>query len=287
MSNDNLSRKSSALDNDLKLLTQKAKNAGIGNNEFSSLTEIEVNVQPSPICRTYAQELYDAMVQTLVLETGHNEVSLGFSEGDLYVYLCLLIQARIQNVNRERVMFTPKDERIKIPHFFYVMLSQLGEVTDESRHVWIKLRFDATELDSLRKRYSAIQREADVKTKHGLEKEWRIEYALYNGSDNESDFIFAMARHLLMLERYGFVNGSALPRGMDGSLDFMLFMWAEDRLMHAFGNVEPGCGVLASLLAFSRTVSILNPYISYGRTNAYRVLLKELTLPRNASSFQH
>lgn len=287
MSNDKMSQKSTAIDNDLKLLSQQAKNAGIGNNEFSSLNKIVVNVQPSPICRAYAHQLHDAMYTTLVLETGHNEVTLGFSEGDLYVYLTLMISARIQNVNRERVPFTPKDERIKIPHFFYTMLHQLGEVTDETRHVWLTLKFDETEIKLIRNQWDAVEAITDEKARKEAREEWREEYAIYSGRGSENDFIYDMARRLTMLERYGFVNGSGLPRGLTGSLDFMLFTWAEDRLMHAFGNVEPGQGVLASLLAFNRALTILNPYISYGRANAYHVLLKELTLPRNANSFLH
>jgi len=287
MSNDS-PRKVNANDQEVKDLSKLARPKGIGNTDFAAIHEIEVSVSPSLICKAYATELYDAMVQTVTLTSGNPSVQLPFTEADLYVYLTIILRERIHDVRKQRTLFSRSDGEVKIPHFFYLALYELGDVVDESRHVWIRAEFDNSELNPLYSRFAEIT-EVDEKTKkvtinREREAEWKRDFTLYNGGGEEKEFVYAMSRALKMLERYGFVNGSALPRGLSGDLSFMLFVWAEGKLQHPDPNVEPGQALLASLLAFSRSTTLLNPYISYGPEGAYRILLKEVTLPRGRAS---
>jgi len=261
-------------------LSNTARLKGVGNTDFGSMHEIEVVVSPSVICKAYSRELYDAVLQQLILRSGNVEADLAFTESDLYVYLTILLRERIKTVRKERTLFPQSDSDIRIPHFYYLALAELGDVVDESRHVWVKASFGNSELDEIHKRWVAKAVPASDVPNGKLEADWKADFRLYNGEGDERDFVYAMSRSLKLLERYGFVNGSALPRGLTGEMSFMLFIWLEGKLQHPDPNVEPGTALLASLLAFSRSTTLLNPYISYGPENAYRILLKEVTLPR-------
>jgi hypothetical protein len=200
--------------------------------------------------------------------------------------MTLLLRERIKDVRKQRTLFPRGDQDVKIPHFFYLALYELGDVVDEQRHVWIEAQFDDAELVELYERRNEIFTEVETRivTDEVKMAAWRSEFTQYTGEAGEREFIYSMSRSLKMLERYGFVNGSALPRGLTGDMSFMLFIWAEGKLQHPDPNVEPGTALLASLLAFSRSTTLLNPYISYGPENAYRILLKEVTLPRGKAS---
>jgi hypothetical protein len=281
MSNDS-PRKSDANTQAINDLSRVARPKGVGNVDFGSMHKIVVNISPSLISRAYSTELYNAMLQTLILTNGNPLATLPFTESDLYVYLTLLLRERIKDVRKQRTLFPRGDQDVKIPHFFYLALYELGDVVDEQRHVWLEAQFDAAELNGLYERRADIftQVEDRIVTDEVKMAAWKSEFMQYTGEAGEREFIYSMSRSLKMLERYGFVNGSALPRGLTGDMSFMLFIWAEGKLQHPDPNVEPGTALLASLLAFSRSTTLLNPYISYGPENAYRILLKEVTLPR-------
>jgi len=267
-------------------LSNIARPKGIGNADFGSMHKIEVVISPSLISKAYSTELYDAMLQTVILSTGNPQAVLPFSESDLYVYVSILLRERIKDVRKERTLFPRGDQDVKIPHFFYLCLYELGDVIDEQRHIWLEATFDASELEAVHERRADIytQVENRIVADAGKLTAWNSEFTLYKGGGDEREFVYAMSRSLKMLERYGFVNGSALPRGLSGDMSFMLFVWAEGKLQHPDPNVEPGQALLASLLAFNRSTTLLNPYISYGPENAYRILLKEVTLPRGRAS---
>lgn len=283
---------------DIKELSNKATRKGIGNSEFGMLHEIAVRVSPSVICEAYARELHDSMLQTIILSSGNPDAVLPFSFQDLNVYLTILLRERIHGVRKERVLFSPSDQDVKIPHFFFLALYELGDVVDEVRHVSITAHFDDTDLARVHERWEAIwpreesgrlvpenKWDAAMRTTHvAALKQWKSLFTVYEGEAGERDFVYSMSQKLKMLERIGFANGSALPRGLTGELSFMLFMWAEHQLRHVDPGVEPGQALLASLLAFSRNTTLLNPYISYGPEQAYRVLLKEVTTPRGKAS---
>jgi len=266
-------------------LSKLARPKGIGNVDFGSMHKIEVNISPSLISKAYSTELYDAMLQTLILTNGNPNAVLPFTESDLYVYLTLLLRERVKDVRKQRTLFPRGDQDVKIPHFFYLALYELGDVVDEQRHIWLEAHFDDAELKALNVKWVGIYSNGNpnVPDEEKLVA-WKSEFMQYKGEGDEREFIYSMSRSLKMLERYGFVNGSALPRGLTGEMSFMLFVWAEGKLQHPDPNVEPGQALLASLLAFSRSTSLLNPYISYGPENAYRILLKEVTLPRGRAS---
>lgn len=257
----------------IRELSHVARRFGVGNTDFGSMRKIDVIVSPSSICAAYARELYDAMQQTIVISTGNPGATLPFSEPDLYIYLAILLRERIVDVRKGRTLFPRSDSDIKIPHFYMLMLAALGDVIDEERHVWIEASFDNAVIAASRALFARV----DLNDEALLLRE---SYTVYNGEVGEREFCYSMSKFLTMLERYGFVNGTALPRGLTGDLQFMLFVWLEGRLMHSEPNVEPGTAVLASLLQFSRDTSILNPYISYGAENVHRILLKEVTTPR-------
>jgi hypothetical protein len=260
MNNDQLANRKPKSD-DLKDLTNKAKVKGIGSNsDPSALREVRVNVAPSSICRFYAEEQYDSLQFAIAYKTGVSDAQLPFTSSDLFAYYSILIRERINDVNKRRVLFSPKDNDIKIPHFFHLMLASLGEVTDERRHLWLSVEYQPESWT-----------EADI-----------ANFKLYRGVETEKEFVYAMSKQLRLMERYGLVNGSALPRGLDGVTEFMLFLWAESRLYHPEPEVEPGLSVLASLLKMSRDQSILNPYIAYGTEEAYRVFVRDMTLLRSA-----
>jgi len=274
-------------------LSKLALSKGIGNSDFGAMHEIRVVVSPSLICKAYSEELYDAMIQTLIINTGNVSVILPFTQSDLFVYLTILARERVKDVRKQRTLFRPSDQDIKVPHFFYAVLQALGDVVSEERHVWLKADFSSTDLLKIQSQYrSCYIEEIDKETGRSIlvedveaMKRWKSEFHVYEGEgEHEREFVFNMSRHLKMLERVGFVNGMGLPRGETGELAFMLFAWIEGKLQHPDPEVEPGTAMLASLLAFERSVSLLNPYISYGPANAYRVLLKEVTSPRGLSN---
>jgi len=257
-------------------LSVVARRYGVGNSDFGSMRKLEVTVSPSSICRAYAKELFDAMLQTVMISTGNPNVTLPYTESDLYAYLSILLRERIVDVRKGRTLFPRSDSDIKIPHFYMLMLASLGDVVDEERHMWVESDFDYSESDALQLLYSEAATDADIKARQA--------YTVYSGEVKEREFCYTMSKFLTMMERYGFVNGTALPRGLTGDLQFMLFVWFEGRLFHSEPNVEPGTAVLASLLNFSRDTTILNPYISYGAENVHRILLKEVTTPRGRTA---
>jgi len=269
-------------------LNKVAAPKGIGNTDFGALHQIDVVISPSIICRAYATELYDAMQATICLSSGNADAVLPFTESDLYVYLTILLRERINDVRKRRVLFRSSDSDVKIPHFFYLALYELGDVVDEARHVWIKAEVDSEFLDPAHEEWNAIYTYDEVLKRNvpdvNLLAAWNSTYMQYKGEREEREFVYSMSRSLKLMERWGFVNGEGLPRGLTGELSFMLFVWMEGRLQHPDPDVEPGQALLASLLAFSRSTSLLNPYIGYGPENAYRILLKEVTLPRGRTS---
>lgn len=271
-------------------LSTSAAHKGIGNSDFGAMHEILVTVSPSLLCKAYTEELYSAMVMTVALQTGNPNAPMPFTESDLYVYLSILLRERVNDVRKRRTLFSASDSDVLIPHFFYLALYELGDVTDEMRHVWIKTEFDDNTLRLVHREWNslydiALVGEREVRTLNPDRlAEWKADYTHYRGEEDERDFVYNMSRSLKMLERWGFVNGTGLPRGFTGELSFMLFAWVEGKLQHPDPNVEPGQAVLASLLAFSRSATILNPYIPYGPENAYRLLLKEVTLPRGTKA---
>jgi len=269
----------------VKELSQISKLKGVGNVDFGTLTELNVEVSPSSLCREYAREYHASMTQALILETGNNDVTLPFTEVELYAYLSILLRERVKAVNKQRVLWAMSDQDVKIPDFFYLVLAHIGEVIDEQRHLWITVSFSSEDLEDLEdRRASLANTEIPQATRDATRKDLVTEYKTYMGEVDEKGFVYAMSKYLRLLERCGAVNGSALPRGLTGEISFMLFLWAENKLIHPEPNVEPGLGLLASLLRFNRSREILNPYISYGPENAYRILLKEVTIPRGRSS---
>lgn len=277
---DGLSKGKDAFTQEVKSMSQRAKYKGIGNTDFGSLHEIVTTLSPSSVCRQYARELYDTIGQTLAIRTGNIDPVMPFTEMDLYYYLSILLRERVRDVNKERLIFSRNDQDVKIPHFFFIVLYHVGEVVDEQRHIWIKVRFDGDDLLAIEDTFRKAFAEQDVNTRRLALEEAKVGLMLYNGERDEREFVYAMSQKLKMLEMHGFVNGNAMPRGLAGDLQFMLFVWMENRLYHPEPNVEPGLALLASLLQFSRSTNILNPYISYGPEGAYRVLLKEVTSPR-------
>lgn len=268
-------------------LSQLARPKGVGNTDFNTMHEITVHVAPSFICRAYTEELFDAMQQTVILSTGNPQAVLPFTAPDLFVYMSILLRERIKDVRKERVLFPRGDGDVKIPHFFYLALYELGDVVDEQRHIWLRAEYDYRELEAVHDEWDAaypLDGEGHVVPNEAMITELERKYSQYRGAGEEREFIYSMSRSLKMLERYGFVNGSALPRGLTGELSFMLFVWMEQKLQHPDPDVEPGQALLASLLAFSRSTTLLNPYISYGPESSYRILLKEVTLPRGRAS---
>lgn len=277
---DGLSKGKDAFTQEVKSLSQRAKYKGIGNTDFGSLHEIDTVLSPSSVCREYARELYDTISQTLAIRTGNTDPVMPFSELDLYYYLAILLRERIKDVNKDRLLFSRNDQDVKIPHFFYIVLYHVGEVVDEQRHIWIRVKFAGDDLTAIEDKFRLAYALEDVEAKRLALAEAKDGLMLYSGERYERDFVYAMSQKLKMLEMHGFVNGSAMPRGLTGDLQFMLFVWMENKLVHPEPNVEPGLALLASLLHFSRSTNILNPYISYGPEGAYRVLLKEVTTPR-------
>lgn len=288
LSKDNNLRSGDANSQAIRELSNSARQKGIGNTEFGAMHEVDVEISPSVICKAYADELFDAMETTIALASGNPQASLPYTRSDLYVYLMILLRERIHDVRKERVLFRSSDQDVKIPHFFYLALYELGDVVDEQRHVWLKAQFNGGELEEVHDKRKAIfqlnEEGNRVVTDETLLMSWNAEFSVYEGEGGERDFVYAMSRSLKMMERWGFVNGSGLPRGLTGEMSFMLFMWLEGKLLHPDADVEPGQALLASLLAFSRATALLNPYISYGPENAYRILLKEVTLPRSRAS---
>lgn len=269
----------------VKELSQISKLKGVGNVDFGTLTELKVSVAPSSLCREYAREYHASMTQALILETGNNDVTLPFTEVELYAYLSILLRERVKAVNKQRVLWAMSDQDVKIPDFFYLVLAHIGEVIDEQRHLWITVSFSSEDLEELEAlRASLANPDIPQVDRDALKKRLIAEYKTYMGAEDEKEFVYAMSKYLRLLERCGAVNGSALPRGLTGEISFMLFLWAENKLVHPEPNVEPGLGLLASLLRFNRSREILNPYISYGPENAYRILLKEVTIPRGRAS---
>jgi hypothetical protein len=272
----------------IKRLTQIAKPKGIGNSNFGAMHDITIDVSPSVICKAYAKELYDSMLTTIVLNSGNPNATLWFTESDLYVYMSILLRERVKDVRKERTLFSRSDGDIKIPHFYYLALYEVGDVVDEQRHLWLKVRFNGTQLAEIQDEWASIWSFDEAKDENvadeKLHAQWKRTYHVYEGEASERDFVYSMSKSLKMMERWGFVNGSALPRGLTGELSFMLFMWMEEELQHPDPGVEPGLAMLASLLAFSRNVTLLNPYIGYGPENAYKILLKEVTTPRGQTS---
>jgi len=194
------------------------------------------------------------------------------------MYYSILIRERVNDVNKRRVLFSPRDVDVKIPHFFYLMLASLGEVVDERRHLFLKLEFDATEVVEQQRLYYIKHHGSPSPTDNNAAE--TLNFKMYSGVENEREFVYDMSKQLKLMERYGLVNGSGLPRGLEGTLDFMLFVWAESRINHPDPEVEPGLSVLASLLRFSRDTTILNPYIAYGTEVAYRVFIRDMTVLR-------
>jgi hypothetical protein len=237
------------------------------------MRKLLVEISPSSVSRAYARELYDAMQMTIAISNGNPDAALPFSEMDLYIYLGILLRERIRDVRKQRTLFPRSDSDVKIPHFYYLMLASLGDVIDEQRHVWIEADYDGGVVEAVQALFATVDPSPEL-------LKAREAYRVYSGESREREFCYDMSRFLTILERYGFVNGTALPRGLTGDIQFMLFVWLEDRLMHSDPDVEPGTAVLASLLQFSRDTSILNPYISYGAENVHRILLKEVTSPR-------
>jgi hypothetical protein len=284
MSKDNTPRAGDAYRQAIRDLSKVASPKGIGNTDFGQLHEIEVTISPSIICAAYTTELYDAMVATICLSSGNPNASLPFTESDLYVYLTILLRERIRDVRKQRVLFRSSDSDIKVPHFFYLALYELGDVVDEQRHIWLKTLFDDSELIEAHDGWSSTFKVDETTQKIVVDvaarQQWKATYQLYEGEATEREFVYSMSRSLKLLERWGFVNGEGLPRGLTGDVSFMLFMWMEGKLQHPDPDVEPGQALLASLLAFTRSTTLLNPYIGYGPEAAYRVLLKEVTLPR-------
>lgn len=288
MSKDSSLRGRDAYSEQVRELSNSARQKGVGNTDFGAMHQIDVVISPSVISTAYANELFDAMETTIALSSGNPNASLPFTKSDLNVYLTILLRERIRDVRKERVLFKSSDQDVKIPHFFYLALYELGDVVDEQRHIWIKALFDHGTLDDLYSQRSEIFSMDEVTqrvvTDVKLLAQWDAEFTMYKGEREEREFVYSMSRALKLMERWGFVNGSGLPRGLTGELSFMLFMWMEGKLLHPDADVEPGQALLASLLAFTRSTTLLNPYISYGPENAYRILLKEVTLPRGKAS---
>lgn len=289
MSKDNGPRPQDANLQAIRELSSLARLKGVGNTDFGTMHEVRVTISPSVICRAYAEELYNSMVATLVINSGNPDATIPFTIQDLYIYLTIILRERIKDVRKERTLFSRSDQDVKIPHFYFLALMELGDVVDEQRHVWLQAYFDSSELDEVYEVWESTydhDRDTGRRKQHNLDalSAWKEEYHVYLGEEDEKAFVYNMSRNLKLLERWGFVNGSALPRGLTGELSFMLFMWMESKLVHPLPDVEPGQALLASLLAFSRSTSLLNPYIGYGPENAYRILLKEVTLPRGRST---
>lgn len=288
LSKDNSLRGRDAYSEQVRELSSSARQKGIGNTDFGAMHQIDVVVSPSIISTAYADELYDAMETTIALSSGNPMATLPFTRADLSVYLTILLRERVHDVRKERVLFKSSDQDIKVPHFYYLALYELGDVVDEQRHIWLRAIFDNGSMEELYARRSAIFTFDEVTQRFvpdvALLAAWDADFKLYSGEGGEREFVYAMSRALKLMERWGFVNGSGLPRGLTGELSFMLFMWMEGKLLHPDADVEPGQALLASLLAFTRSTTLLNPYISYGPENAYRILLKEVTLPRSRAS---
>lgn len=265
-------------------ISKSARNKGIGNVDFSLLHEIRVSISPGQLCEFYAVELHDAMIATVSLMTGNPDATIPFTGSDLHMYLMILLRERIRDVRKQRVLFKAYDVDVLIPHFYYVMLHHVGDVTDELHHLWIHTFFDDSEIAIFQDQWETFFDETEHGKIHVRQRAessgWYDMFKIYQGEDSERAFVYDMSRHLKALERWGFVNGKGLPRGREGDLSFMLFYWIENRLYHHMELREPGTVVLASLINFARSTNILNPYIPYGPINAFKVLLKDLTVPR-------
>lgn len=262
---------------EVKRISASASVKGIGSqSDPSFLQQLKVTIGPSSLCQFYAEELFDSIEFGISYRTGATNPNIAFSHSDLYAYLCIILRERVRQVKKERTLFSPRDTDIKTPSFFYLMLANVGEVIDERRHLWVELEYNDYDLKLLN--------EMALRPKvAGVEPEFKLYTGPAFGSEGEKLFCYDMSKQLRLLERYGLVNASALPRDTEGVLDFLLFVWAENRLKNSDPEIEPALSVFASLLSFVRDEQILNPYIPYGGEAAYRALLKDVTVMRNAS----
>lgn len=265
-------------------LNARAVQKGIGNLNFGDVTTIDVVVRPSLVTEYYATQVFRQMERKVSLEMGSRTEEMPFSVKDMYIYLAILLRERVKEVNKERLVFKPSDPDVRVPTFYHLMLASVGEVVDEREHLWVRVQFQFDELAEIEEQWRVMDA-LDHRTSEYINAvaAWRQTYKIYFGPQEEFEFCYEMSHLLRLFERFGFVNAGGLPRGKDGDLQFMLFMWGEERLMHPHSDVEPGTSVLASLLAFTRTREILNPYIKYGPDAAFRVLIQELTLPRGGN----
>jgi hypothetical protein len=263
---------------ELQAISGSASVKGIGSqSDPSALSELIVKVGPSSLSQYYAEEMFDSLEFGISYRTGSTNPNLAFSQADLFAYFAILLRERIRQARKERTLFSPRDLDVKLPHFFYLMLANIGEVIDERRHLWIRVEYDYTDLQKMQ---GSI---AKGTKSHPSLGDYKLYKGPESGSDAEKLFVYDMSKQLRLLEKYGLVNGSALPRDTTGTLEFMLFVWADGKLKHSDPDIEPALSVLASLLSFARDVSLLNPYIPYGGEAAYRALLKDVTVLRNVS----
>lgn len=269
---ENVLRKGSLNSNDLKPYSDLAKKQGLGNgSDFATFREIVVSVGPSVLLSDYSRHLFESMQLTMSIENGV-EANMPFTSTDLEIYFSILIRERVrQSSGDAKLLFKPGDFSIVKPGYIQAMLTCIGEVVDEKRHIWIRCSFDDDSLSVLE----------NMKRKSDETKVWDT----FGRKEGESSFVTRMSRLLSLFEKYGFRMAGGLPKSRYGEKDFMLFMWDEERLrlLHPYPDMDPGLGLLSAVINLVRATQVLNPYITYGTSQAYSILLQDIVSPSAAS----
>jgi hypothetical protein len=264
-------RKGSLNSNELKPYSDLARKQGLGNgSDFASFREITISVGPSVLLADYSEHLWRSMQLTMSIENGV-EAHMPFSAKDLEIYFSILIRERVKQVSSDQgLLFKPGDFSIVKPGYIQAMLTCIGEVVDEKRHLWLHCSFDEEQLTRLK----------------GVDGEVAVEWELSGRKKGELSFVTRMSRLLSLFEKLGFRMAGGLPKSRFGERDFMLFMWDEERLklLHPYPDMDPGLGLLAAVINLVRATQVLNPYITYGTRAAYSILLQDLVQPASAGS---
>lgn len=201
----------------------------------ANFQEVEVVVDlGAKVLTTYVHELY-ANLEVAVSMKGGN---LPFKEDQLFEYVTMVIQQRVDYVNGLKVEFRPTDS-LAIPSYISLLLSSIGLV-------------QSTDLGLILK--PTVAKRVIVK-REDMEK---------------------ISRALMAAGPYGLEYSKGYERSKDGSWEFMSMTLMDEFVMGLDRKTHPVFALLSSTLALRGIEAVLSPRVSYGSEEHFTAIVRHL-----------
>lgn len=194
------------------------------------------------VMATYSTELFRALQSIVDLNGG----VLRVTEAQLSAYVRSLVRLRVDYVNGVRVGIRPTDY-IVVPSFIHVVLENLGLARDENLGIELYPELDMEDSGVLL-------------------------------SDEE---MLEISNHLRSFGAVGFEYADGYSRDKTGSWDFMAMTIISNIVRTHTHESHPVYSLLASTLELSGVELVLQPRVSYGRTQHLASIVRALVGVRN------